>query len=52
MPSLVVQELLVQQERARVDRLGRDAWMRQQLPVTPVSRWRLAFGRRSADDRA
>jgi hypothetical protein len=52
MPSLIVQELLAQQERIRLEQLGRDAWMRHQLPATPARRWRLAFARRGADGHA
>jgi hypothetical protein len=47
MPSLAVQELLVRQERIRIEQLGRDAWMRQQLPAAPAGRWRRPFGRRT-----
>jgi hypothetical protein len=50
MPSLGVQELLIRQEQLRIERLSRDAWLREQLPPAPVSRWRRAFGRSTTSD--
>jgi len=52
MPSLAVQELLVEQERIRIEQLSRDAWKRNDLTPTPAGRRRLSLRRATADDRA
>jgi hypothetical protein len=57
MPSLGVQELLVKQERARIERLSHDAWQHQlsdaPAPATRrVTAWRLRRGRSATADRA
>lgn len=56
MPSLAVQQILVEQERARVERLSRDAWRQHQTTDAPatsrVKGWRRAFGRRDTAVRA
>ena len=56
MPSLAVQQILVEQERARVERLSRDAWRQHLMTDSPatnrVKSWRMPFGRRDATDRA
>ncbi len=44
MPSLVVQELLLKQEQARIEQLSRDAWKRYLPSAKPTRRWRQTFG--------
>ena len=56
MPSHAVQEILVRQERARIERLSRDAWRQHLTTDTPatsrVKGWRRTLGRRDTAGRA
>ena len=52
MPSFAVQELLIKQELARIERLSLDAWKQIPQTATPVKGWRRAIARRNAEDRA